>query len=126
MALTWGSAPTKIIDAVTVAASSESSLSSEVDLDSCIGVVGISVACTFNASATDGAVLKVYPCYDGTNYADVPVEEAGVSLNDAGNSTEAHLYFIISCRKIKVAVENLDTAQSITGVNVWAHKQMYS
>ena len=125
MGLSWGT-PAKIIDAVTVAASSESALSSEVDLDSCVGVVGFSVACVFNASATKGAVLNVYPCYDGTNYADTPVEVAGIDLLDKGNPTEQHLYFPISCRKAKVAVENLDETQGITGVSVWAHKQTFS
>ncbi len=125
MGLSWGT-PAKIIDAVTVAASSESALSSEVDLDSCVGVIGFSVACVFNASATKGAVLNVYPCYDGTNYADTPVEEAGIGLNDAGSSTECHVYFPISCQRVKVAVENLDEAYSITGVSVWAHKQTFS
>jgi len=122
MGLSWGT-PAKVIDAVTVAAEAESSLSTEVDLDACVGVIGFSVQCTFNASATAGAVLKVYPCYDGTNYADVPVESAGISLNDKGNPTEYHVYFPISCRKVKAAMENLDTAQSITAVSVWAHKQ---
>lgn len=125
MGLSWGT-PVKIIDAVTVAAETESALSSEVDLNSCVGVMGFSVACVFNASATKGAVLNVYPCYDGTNYADTPVELAGIELKDKGNSTEQHLYFPISCRKVKVGVENLDTAQSITGVSVWAHKQTFS
>jgi hypothetical protein len=125
MGLAWAT-PVKVIDAVTVAASSESALSAEVDLNACVGVVGFSVACVFNAAATAGAVLSVYPCYDGTNYADSPVEVAGIALLDKGNSTEQHLYFPISCRKVKVRVENLDTTQSITGVSVWAHKQTFS
>ncbi len=125
MGLSWDS-PTKIIDAATVTASSESDLSSEVDLDSCIGAVGFSVAAVFDASATAGAILNVYPCYDGTNYADTPVEVAGIVLKDKGNSTEQHVYFPISCRKVKIAVKNLDTAKSITGVSVWVHKQIYS
>lgn len=125
MGLAWAT-PSKIIDAVTVTAASESALSSEVDLDSCVGVMGFSVACVFNAAATAGAVLKVYPCYDGTNYTDTPVEEAGIALNDAGNSTECHVYFPISCRRIKVTVENLDATYSITAVSVWAHKQTFS
>jgi hypothetical protein len=125
MGLSWGT-PVKIIDAVTIAAETESALSSEVDLDACVGVVGFSVAAVFNASATKGAILNVYPCYDGTNYADSPVEVGIVDLKDKGASTEQHVYFPISCRKVKVAVENLDTAQSITGVSVWAHKQTLS
>ena len=125
MGLSWGT-PAKVIDAVTIAAETESDLSSEIDLDACVGVVGFSVAAVFNASATKGAVLNVYPCYDGTNYADTPVEVAGVDLKDKGNSTEQHLYFPISCRRVKVRIENLDAAQSITGVSVWAHKQTLS
>ena len=125
MGLSWGT-PTKVIDAVTVAAEAESDLSAEIDLDACVGVVGFSVACVFNASATAGAMLSVYPCYDGTNYADTPVEVGIVDLKDKGASTEQHMYFPISCRKVKVAVENLDAAQSITGVSVWAHKQTLS
>ena len=125
MGLSWGT-PTKVIDAVTIAAGAESALSSEVDLDACVGVVGFSVATVFNTSATNGAVLSVYPCYDGTNYADTPVEVAGIDLLDKGNPTEQHVYFPISCRKVKVAVKNLDAAQSITGVSVWAHKQTFS
>ncbi len=74
-------------------------------------------------AATAGAVLNVYPCYDGVNYADTPVETGIVDLKDKGASTEQHVYFPISCRRVKVAVENLDAAQSITGVSVWAHKQ---
>ena len=125
MGLSWGT-PAKVIDAVTVAAEAESDLSAEIDLDACVGVMGFTVVCVFNASATAGAALNVYPCYDGTNYADTPVEVGIVDLADAGASTEQHVYFPISCRKVKVAVENLDAAQSITGVSVWAHKQTLS
>jgi hypothetical protein len=125
MGLSWGT-PTKVIDAVTVAAKAESDLSAGVNLDDCVGVVGFSVACVFNASATAGAVLNVYPCYDGVNYAGTPVEVGIIDLANAGASTEQHVYFPISCRKVKVAVENLDAAQSITGVSVWAHKQTLS
>ena len=125
MGLSWGT-PTKVIDAVTVAAKAESDLSAGVNLDDCVGVVGFSVACVFNASATAGAVLNVYPCYDGVNYAGTPAEVGIIDLANAGASTEQHVYFPISCRKVKVAVENLDAAQSITGVSVWAHKQTLS
>ena len=125
MGLTWGN-PTKVIDAVTVTAEAESDLSTEVDLDACVGVVGFTVVAVFNASATAGAVLNVYPCYDGTNYAGASVEAAGIELKDAGASTEQHVYFPIPCRRVKVAVENLDAAQSITGVSVWAHKQTFA
>jgi hypothetical protein len=125
MGLSWGT-PAKVIDAVTVAAKAESDLSAEIDLDACIGVLGLTVAAVFNASATAGAVLNVYPCYDGTNYADTPVEVGIVDLKDKGASTEQHMYFPISCRKVKVAIENLDAARSITGVSVWAHKQTLS
>lgn len=122
MGLSWGT-PAKVIDAVTVAAEAESDLSAEIDLDACVGVMGFTVVAVFNAAATAGAVLNVYPCYDGVNYAGTPVEVGIVDLKNAGASTEQHVYFPISCRKVKVAVENLDVAQSITGVSVWAHKQ---
>lgn len=125
MGLAWAT-PVKVLDNIQVFASAEASPSTGIDLDSCVGVVGFSVACVFNAAATAGAALKVYPCYDGTNYANVPIEEAGIAVNDAGNATECHLYFPISCQKVKVAVENLDETYSITGVSVWAHKQTFS
>lgn len=124
MALSWGT-PTKIIDNTTAAAEAETSQSTAVDLESCVGVVGFSVQCTFNASATAGAVFKVYPSYDGTNYADTPVEKALIEKKDLGNPSEEHVYFPISCRKMKVSVENLDAAQSLTAISVWAHKQTY-
>ena len=88
--------------------------------------MGFTVVAVFNVAAMAGAVLNVYPCYDGVDYADTPVETGGVDLKDEGASTEQHVYFPISCRKVKVAVENLDAAQSITGVSVWAHKQTLS
>ena len=125
MGLSWGT-PAKVIDAVTVAAEAESDLSAEIDLDACVGVMGFTVVAVFNVAATAGAVLSVYPCYDGTNYADTPVEVGIVDLKDKGASTEQHMYFPISCRKVKVTVENLDAAQSITEVSVWAHKQTLS
>ena len=125
MGLSWGT-PAKVIDAVTVAAEAESDLSAEIDLNACVGVMGFTVVAVFNVDATAGAVLNVYPCYDGTNYAGTPVEAGIVDLKDKGASTEQHMYFPISCRKVKVTVENLDAAQSITGVSVWAHKQTLS
>jgi hypothetical protein len=125
MGLSWGT-PVKVIDAVTVAAEAESDLSAEIDLNACVGVMGFTVVAVFNAAATAGAALNVYPCYDGVNYAGTPVEVGIIDLADAGASTEQHVYFPISCRKVKVAVENLDAAQSITGVSVWAHKQTLS
>lgn len=125
MTLSWGT-PTKVIDAVTAAAETETSQSTEVDLESCVGVVGFSVQCTFNASATAGAILNVYPSYDGTNYADTPVEVALISAKDLGAASEEHVYFPVSCRKMKVAVENLDAAQSITAISVWAHMQTFT
>ena len=125
MGLSWGT-PVKVIDNVTIAPAWSSDLSAEIDLDACVGVVGFSVACVFNAAATAGALLGVFPCYDGTNYADAPVEIGLLDLQDPGNPTEQHVYFPISCRKVKVAVVNLDEARSITGVSVWAHKQTLS
>jgi len=125
MGLSWGT-PAKVIDAVTVAAEAESDLSAEIDLDACVGVMGFTVVAVFNAAATAGAVLNVYPCYDGVNYASTPVEVGLIDLKNVGASIEQHVYFPISCRKMKVAVENLDEAQSITGVSVWAHKQTLS
>jgi hypothetical protein len=125
MGLSWGT-PAKVIDAATVAAEAESDLSTEVDLEACVGVMGFTVVAVFDAAATAGAMLSVYPCYDGVNYASTPVEVGIIDLKDAGASTEQHVYFPISCRKVKVAVENLDAARSITGVSVWAHKQTLS
>lgn len=125
MGLSWGE-PVKVIDAVTIEAEAESDLSAEIDLDACVGVMGFTVVAVFNVAATAGAVLNVYPCYDGVNYAGTPVEVGIVDLKNVGASTEQHMYFPISCRKVKVAVENLDAAQSITGVSVWAHKQTLS
>lgn len=125
MALSWGT-PVKIIDAVTIAAGAASSLSTEVDLDSCVGVVGFSIQKTFNASATYGAVISVYPSYDGTNFASTAVEVAYLSVTGAGGSSEEHVYFPISCRKMKVKVSNSSSTYSLTGVSVWAHKQTFS
>lgn len=123
--LTWGT-PAKIIDAVTVNAGAESSLSTEADLDSCVGVYGISVQSTFNASATEGGVLRVYPSYDGTNYSSEPVEIADISKLNVGSANQQHFYFPISCRKVKVTIENSDDTYAITAVSVWAHKQLFS
>lgn len=117
-----GKTVTKVLDNKTAAASSSTSISdcTAEDLSAALQCA-IQVDLTFNASATQGATVKVYASSDGTNFDTEGYEYATQSIAFLTGGGAVHVTFPINpaCKYFKVVVTNLDSGQSITGITVW-------
>lgn len=75
--------------------------------------------CTFNASATAGAVLYVYSSPDGENWDNDPYAELEIPLT-AGSAIQSSAYLLTGeHEKIKFAIKNKDASYTITNCKVW-------
>ncbi len=124
--MTLSITPVTILDNKTIAASCSTVL------DDCTAVpgaaltaLGIEFVMTFDAAATAGATVKVFSSRNGTNFTtraiyeyDVPVT-AGAEIRDSFVLLPGHSYY-------RVQIENLDSAQSITGIFVYSEPQVLS
>lgn len=117
---------TKILDNKTANASSSTSLSdcTAVNLSTAVQLA-IDVEMTFNASATQGATVRVYASDDNSEYDTIPYDQFDVAVS-AGNAVKAHFAVLPAPKYIKVSVTNLDTAQSLTGISVYSIPQIDS
>lgn len=82
----------------------------------------IEVAMTFHASATAGAIVKVYASGDGTNFDTAGYEYAtqSVALLSGGGAVQVTFPINPAVKYFKVVVTNLDAAQDITAISVWS------
>jgi len=124
--IAWNDPSTPVLTNAEVLVSSESDLSSEIDLNGCVGLFGVGVTMTYNASATVAAVLRVYAKIDGTNYSDEPVYERTMALRDVGSAHQQYFPFPIPAQCVKVAVYNGDGTYTITSLTAHAHKNVLS
>lgn len=105
-------------------ASSELAECSAVD-GSVMVALGIEVLLTFHGSATAGATVKVFSSSDGTNYCTASTQEYDIPV--AAGGTVRHSFTVLPGHKYyKVQVTNLDTAQDITALYVYAEPQVAS
>lgn len=124
--IAWNDPSSAVLTDAEVPVSSESDLSSEIDLNGCVGLFGIGVTLTYNASATVAGVLRVYAKIDGTNYSDEPVYERTMALRDKGSAHQQYFPLPIPAQYVKVAVYNGDDTYTITGLTAYVHKNVLS
>ena len=115
-----------ILENKTVQESASSVVSECTAVDgSAMIALGIEVLLTFHASATLGATVKVFTSSDGTNYCTSDTQEYDIPVS-AGN-TVRHAFTVLTGHKnYKVQVTNLDTAQDITALYIYAEPQVAS
>lgn len=117
---------TKIIDNVTVAASSYSSESTGVDLSDAVDYA-VGYQMTFNASAVNGARIDLFADSSGASSSfsigsyDDPVDSGDVAA-DAGHTVNGVIQLNRSPKYVKIKVYNLDTV-SITACSIWSIPQ---
>ncbi len=125
--IAWNDPSSALTTDASCPAATEGDMSSEIDLGSCIGMFGIGVLLTFHASATAGALLRIYGKVDGTNYGAEPIYTATLTLRDKGSAhRQGPIPFPIPCQYIKAALYNSDTVQEIVNSSLYAHKNVLS
>jgi len=114
-----------LLENKTVQESASSVLSECTAVDgSAMIALGIEVLLTFHASATLGATVKIFTSSDGTNYCTADTQEYDIPYS---NATVRHSFTVLSGHKYyKVQVTNLDTAQDITALYIYAEPQVAS
>lgn len=75
--------------------------------------------CTYNGSATKGARVNVLSSPDGKNFDTVPMDFFDIDLTTSATIQETAMVAIPEHGWIKVEVENLDAAQTVTDVKLW-------
>jgi hypothetical protein len=121
---------TAIIDLASLAGGATSTLANctPVTLDTGMQLI-FYVACTFNAAATAGAELSLWPTYDGTNYVTTAWKGWAFSipyttLPGAGSAILIATDPISPVPKsMKVKITNLDGVNAITGLKVYHNAQ---
>lgn len=92
---------------------------------SALVALGIEVLLTFHASATAGATVKVMTSADGTNYTTTATQEFDIAVS-AGATVRRSFTVLPGHLNYKIQVTNLDTAQDITALYVYAEPQVLS
>jgi hypothetical protein len=110
---------TEIIDLSSIAALATSTLAQCTAIDLLVGpsALALTVECTFNAAATLGIRVHVRTSYDGTNY-DTQDFDSWVPVFTAGASIRVTKSYDVSPAYMKVLIENMDAAQTVTAVSV--------
>lgn len=103
----------------TVAEATEYALSSITATDCSAALMAdVEGVCTYHASATAGAVVRVYASSDNSNWGSSPVET--LTLPFTANTTKRWSKTIIpSAKYIKATIYNSDAAQDITAAYVY-------
>lgn len=80
----------------------------------------VTVRVTYNAGATSGVRLKLYYSPDGENYDTVTYAYYDVDLTAGGTIQESKNVDAPEAGHLRLAVENLDSAQAATGIYAWS------
>ena len=117
---------TAILSGATVAADAESTLGSctELDLDAAVQVE-IEVAATYGATATAGAIVRVWGAAVTAEYTTDPIDEFALPFT-AGATVRESFQTRASPRFMKVTALNEDPAVAVTAVTVTATVQAVS
>ena len=107
----------------TVAAATEYALSSITAVDcSAVLIADIEGLCTYNASGTTAAIIRVYASQDNSNWGSSPVDQ--FTMPFAANTTKQWSKTIVpSAKYLKVTVYNADASYSITAAYVYLTTQ---
>lgn len=109
-----------ILTDTTLPLSESTALSSNVDLTKATSWV-VNITATFNASATDGLRLTLWPNYDGSTSDTVAWEDWSwdMEVNNAGSAEIRTSPPLCTAPKgCKVKLENLDGTYAVTGITV--------
>ena len=116
----------EVIDLASLASSATSTLANctSTGLDKATQLC-FTVVCTFNALATAGAEITLWPSRDGTNFDSAAWNTWAQTITlSAGNTvTQTTLPISPAPKAMKVKIENLDGGYAITNLKVYAIKQ---
>ena len=114
---------TTIYSAASLAANTESALADCTVQDlSTTTQLALTIRCTYNASGTKAALVKVWTSSDNANY-DTEVLTSFENGFAAGATKQKTVYINPDAKYIKCTVLNQDTSYAITSVSVIATKQ---
>ena len=110
---------TKVIDLALLAALAESALTDcvVIDLHTSQNALAITVACTYNVAAVAGIKVHVRTSFDGVNYDTVDWDTWTPGFT-AGAAMQQTKVYDTSPAYVKVLIENLDAAQTVTLLTV--------
>ena len=122
--MTLSISPITIVANKTADASGATAIADCASVDgSAVVALGILAQCTYHADATAGCQVYVYASTDNVSWFEIQVVDiplvAGTTKGVAFSVLPGHKYY-------KAVVENLDPAQSITAVYVFAEPQVLS
>lgn len=107
----------------TVNAATEYSLASVTAVDcSAVLIADVECVCTYHASATTAATVRVYASSDNTNWGSQPVDQFVMPFA-AGTTKRWSKTIIPSAKYLKATVYNADPTYSITATSVYLTTQ---
>jgi len=112
---------TTILDEASIAAGATTALGdcTAIDLSGGPATLALTVECTYNAGAAQGIKIHVRTSYDDTNY-DTEDWDSWTPSFTAGATIRQTKHYDTSPMYVKVLIENLDPAQTVTDVAVVA------
>jgi len=112
---------TTILDEASIAAGATTALGdcTAIDLSGGPATLALTVECTYNAGATQGIKIHVRTSYDGTNFDNIDWDSWTSSFT-AGATIRQTKHYDTSPLYVKVLIENLDPAQTVTNVKIIA------
>jgi len=110
---------TTVLDEATIAAGATTVLGdcTAIDLSGGPATLALTIEATYNGAATQGIKIHVRTSYDDTNY-DTEDWDSWTPGFGAGLSIRQTKHYDTSPMYVKILVENLDPAQTVTAVKV--------
>jgi len=110
---------TTILDEASIAAGATTALGdcTAIDLSGGPATLALTIEATYNGAATQGIKIHVRTSYDGTNWDTIDWDSFTPSFT-AGATIRQTKHYDVSPYAVKVLVENLDPAQTVTAVKV--------
>lgn len=111
----------EILDEATIVAEATTVLDDcdAIDLSNGDRTLTITIEATYNGGAAQGIKIHVRTSYDGTNWDNLDWDSWSPSFT-AGTTRRQTKHYDVSPMYIKVLVENLDPAESVTAVKIIA------
>jgi len=89
---------------------------------SAVLIADVEAVCTYNASGTTAAIIRVYASSDNSNFGSSPVDQ--FTMPFAANTTKRWSKTIVpSAKYIKATIYNADAAYAITAKSVFLTTQ---
>lgn len=112
---------TTVLDEASIALATTTVLGdcTAIDLSGGPDTLALTVEATYNGAATQGIKIHIRPSHDGTDYDTIDWDSWNPSFT-AGATIRQTKHYDTSPMYIKVLVENLDPAQTVTDVKIIA------